>query len=162
MQLKLGRCEISMSPPLDSPRALSSSVACGFRDLVRNMFLIQPPCKALSIYMPDIDHDWCLNLITKVQDADGIRVGHLLSQLDNHFGQVIERWHTQASTLRKAIAEPDWIELSNMGSMPCLWDIPGWPKLVIMLDAFEKSTQTLAHRTYYPSYQYYQLCEDEW
>jgi hypothetical protein len=54
-----------------------------FEKLIRSMYLTEPPCQALSIHIPRACHP-TRNLATKVCDANGIRVGHFLSELEHH------------------------------------------------------------------------------
>ena len=46
------------------------------------MFLTKPPCKALGVYS-DADMG-NLTLLTRILDADGIRIRQFLSELEEH------------------------------------------------------------------------------
>ncbi|KAF1849535.1 uncharacterized protein K460DRAFT_268072, partial [Cucurbitaria berberidis CBS 394.84] len=67
LQLKLGRCEVVLPPKIGDFAFPSSLREPVLGELIRSMFLTQPPCKALGVYMPTLSSRE-LELVTRVRN----------------------------------------------------------------------------------------------
>jgi hypothetical protein len=95
IQLKLGRCEITLRPGTQQLLYKRPLPEADFAQLIGSMFLTDPPCKSLGVYVPRVGSG-SLEPVTKILDVDGIRVGHVLSTLREHSNVALDTWHKQA------------------------------------------------------------------
>ncbi|KAI4934403.1 hypothetical protein J4E85_002259 [Alternaria conjuncta] len=133
-------------------RSLASNTGPSREQLVNNMFLTRPPCKVLRIYATTKSREG-LQMVGSVHQTDGVRIGDLLLQLQQHFSTAIELWRSRSQSLRKLIAghESLWdSEEEEIAGYESLWGseeawiCPGFPKLIIFLEATEQPDPSFA------------------
>jgi hypothetical protein len=102
-QLRPGSLEIIVKPGLRPHLAARGPLPKDtFTRLIGSMFLAEPPCKTVGIYVPNFPVP---ERVAKIHDAGGIRVGHFLSTLEDYSGQIIDIWKSQAQAIRKDISD---------------------------------------------------------
>ena len=142
MQLKLGRCEIALKAGTGQPRLVQGSLPSGnFANLIADMFLTEPPCKALGIYMTQ-PHSHHLHLLVTVSNEDGIRVGQFLDALQQHAGKLLTAWRVQVEHLRRKIGWSHWADFSTTEQKRLPWIYHGSPKFFVFLEQIRKRPHT--------------------
>jgi hypothetical protein len=134
-----------------------------FTQLIGSMFLTEPPCKELGVYVPSIAGNRRLDRVCGVQDEGGIRINHLLSTIQEHSKDVIELWKKLAEDLKSMISEPPWILHTLAGEKLRHWLYPGMPTFVIVLESGEEDREkTLAKCCYGLGEDFKRMCESQW
>jgi hypothetical protein len=142
MQLKLGRCEIALKAGTGQPRLVQGSLPSGnFANLIADMFLTEPPCKALGIYMTQ-QHSHHLHLLVTVSNEDGIRVGQFLGALQQHAGKLLSAWRVQVEHFRRKIGWSHWADFSTTEQKRLPWIYHGSPKFFVFLEQIRKRPHT--------------------
>jgi hypothetical protein len=162
LQLRLGRCEIAVSHKLrDHLSTQVSSMDPFLGKILQSMFLTQPPCKALGIYMPSRSAGG-LELVGRVCNGDGIRIGHLLAELERSLFIAIQLWRVRSQAVRQNIAQSLWTSLSTPTQKNWCWVYPGFPKLVITLESTVHTEKTLVQSTYMQTEDFLKMWGEEW
>lgn len=106
----MGRCEITIQPWLEKRlHDLDWTVVSALGNLVRHMFLTQPPCKALGIYIFDGRIFYIpIQPLARICHTDGIRIGDLLTEIQQHLPTTMEQWRTDAVTMRRTRENLEW------------------------------------------------------
>ncbi|KAI4695719.1 hypothetical protein J4E81_006047 [Alternaria sp. BMP 2799] len=105
-------------------------------ELVHTMFLTNPPCKGLGIYTFGPETRFRdLELIERIHNVDGIRIGDLLPRIQQHLSVAIERWRYRAVSMREVIAEESWTRMSSDSEKLSKWTEPGLPQLLFFLES---------------------------
>ena len=164
IQLKLGRCEITVYRELEERLASQSSPLADpeLGELIESMFLTQPPIKALGIYSPSNTVTGRLKSVARICNTDGIRIRDLLSGLEQVLTNAINIWRNYAQAQRKTIAEPEWTKFSYPWKKSNIRWAPGFPKLVIFLESSDGSTLTIPRASYVGSEDSNELFRNEW
>ena len=162
MEAKLGRYEIALKAGANQPCLLRGSLPDGkFSELIADMFLTEPPCKALGVYV-DQPHQTILHRLGRICDEDGIRVGQFLDALQHHASELLSRWLAQAGTIRKGIAALHWTSFSTAEQMRQQWLHHGCPKFVILFEQTCEGPATLTHNAYTYGEDYCAVRASEW
>jgi hypothetical protein len=162
LQLRLGRCEITVNDKLGNHlSAQASSMDPFVGNILQSMFLTQPPCKSLGIYMPGVSY-LGMNLVTRVCNADGIRVGHLLAELQRNLPKAINLWRIRSQAMQKDILQSPWTTFTTFRQKHQRWITPGFPKLVVFLDSTDHKGPTFVQSTYLQSEYHNRMWEVEW
>ena len=128
-----GSYYITIKPHIqDYLRNLASSTGPSREQLIQDMFLTRPPCKVLRIYATMKSREG-LQVVGSVHQTDGVRIGDLLPQLQQHCSTATELWYTRSQLLRTEIVGHTDLENSHRA-----WICPGFPKLVIFPEATEQ------------------------
>jgi hypothetical protein len=160
LQLRLGRCDIIINHKLgDHISALASLVDPFLGKILQSMFITQPPCKALSIYMLSYSY-LVLELVKRVRDADGIRIGHLLGELQQNLPRVIDLWRTRSQAMRLETAQQPWKQLSSPMNKHWCWNT-GFPKLVMFLESADHNGETFVLATFLQTEDHGRMWEEE-
>jgi len=94
---------ITIKPHIqDYLRNLASSTGPSREQLIQDMFLTRPPCKVLRIYATMKSREG-LQVVGSVHQTDGVRIGDLLPQLQQHCSTATELWYTRSQLLRTEI-----------------------------------------------------------
>ncbi|KAL1799431.1 hypothetical protein ACET3X_003468 [Alternaria dauci] len=148
MEPKLGHCEISLKAGTGQPCLLRGSLPSGnFANLIADMFLTEPACKAVGIYMTQI-YSQHLQLLATVSNKDGVRVGQFLDALHHHAGKLLTRWRSQVEDLWRKIGWPQWADLSTPEQKRRPWIYPASPKFFVFLEQTQRGPRTLAQKAY--------------
>jgi hypothetical protein len=144
MEIKRGRWEIALKAGGDQPCLLQGSLPGGnFADRIADMFLTDPPCKALGVYV-DQSPSAFLKQLARVCDEDGIRVRPFLDALEHHANELLSTWISQANDMRQEIKESHWTDYSTAQQKRRLWKHYGSPKFVVFLEQTDVGPPTLA------------------
>jgi hypothetical protein len=161
VQLKLGRCEITLRPGTQRLLYKRLLPEADFTQLIGSMFLTDPPCKAIGVYVPRVGSG-SLEPVAKILDVDGIRVGHLLSTLQEHCNVALDTWHKQAEKLRRDISESHWIKFTANWQKRYPWSCPGFPKFTVFFEQVEEISVPIAKVIHYHGEDFEGLCFEEW
>jgi hypothetical protein len=146
---------------MDSLNTQVSSMDPFLGNILQSMFLTQPPCKALGIYIPGRNFAG-LGLMTRVCNSDGIRIGHLLAELEQPLPRAIDLWRVRSQAMRQEIAQLLWTSLSTSEQKYWCWDHAGFPKLVIILESTVQNEKTLVQSTYIQTEDFLKVWGEEW
>lgn len=133
-----GRVEITLRKNVPVESALLRDLATA--DVVstlRSMFLTQPPCTSVGIYrnaytsihVSDYAHlaeSTGKELVVRLNDADGIKLGQVIDALLQHASGLLEAWVERAKDLSDMVLTRHWQE--------DMWRVPGAPTFILMLD----------------------------
>jgi hypothetical protein len=107
------------------------------------MFLTEPPCKALGIYVPH-NNAAGLEHVTRLCDTQGLRVGHFLSALEQHAEDALIIWQDEAKIFRQGIQDPHWTDFTTLRQKENVWTHPGYPKFMVFLERADDQTDSPA------------------
>jgi len=162
MELNLGRCEISLKAGTNQPCLLRGSLPGGrFAELIADMFLTEPVCKTLGIYMPQL-HNNRLRLISRVAQEHGIRVGHFLGTLQRHADKLLSTWQRQAEIIRQKVQNTHWASLSTEKQRLSPWIHHASPTFIVFFEPTGGCSKTVAQRAYHHSGDSLDTRRDEW
>jgi hypothetical protein len=137
-----GKCEIDLNPAT-SPRNLLIDhriVSSGLIIFMDSMFVTQPPCKVIGIYhnrdnsSPVVfERMGCFNslvsnleLLGRVRNDEGIRIGELIAALKSYAPRVLSAWTERVEQLQSKVATGHWTD--------DIWNVPGQPRITLLLD----------------------------
>ena len=137
IMINRGRCEIALQPAGNAGEMLVERSKIAMIDAISEMYITQPPIQVLGIYHTNVERDRRRNddncfsdveLLGRIQDPQGIRVGQLFTALREHSSTVSSAWIDQATKyiVEKGIAIGHWVD--------DIWLVPGRPKMVLLLD----------------------------
>jgi len=162
VRLHLGRCEIILSPCSSEQRVYKRPLPQrAFDELISSMFLTEPPCKALGIYLPRYSGR-ALRLVAKVRDAEGIRVGQVLRTLEQNADDALSCWKDGSKDFRRDIEELCWSELTRWDAKLNASNSEAYPKFIIFLEPDEDASTPIAKRTFSLGNETKQARQEEW
>jgi hypothetical protein len=102
-------------------------------NIVRPIFLTQPSCKSIGIYRnaytsirvcgyTQLEDSTRKELVVRLYDADGIKLGLVIDALLQHASGLLEAWVERVKDLNDMVSTGHWQEI--------IWRIPGAPTLV--------------------------------
>jgi len=161
-QQKLGRLEVALKPGHREHLVFQQPLPeTEFFELIGSMFLTEPPCQALGIYVPRLGAA-TLEPVTKICDVDGIRVGHLLSTLQAHCGGILDLWSNQVPALRQKILTTPWPKFTFAVDKLTPWWYYGFPTFVLFLESMEDREVPLARYAHTFGEDFERVCQSQW
>jgi hypothetical protein len=142
-----GHCSIDLVP---GQRYLTASPIIRSKelgDLVKGMFVTQPPCKALGIYVHGEGSHNQTKRINHVHSEEGIRIGQLLESLDECIPEIIEHWSSKVLRSRDILANRVCTGYSFDNQRDGFWNWMGrqpTPRILIMLETVEGVENNIA------------------
>jgi len=157
---KHGRCEINFQPGSRNVFAcpLPANV---FESTIGSMYLTQPPCKTLGLYLTYQDGEH-LHLLERVHSVDGIRVQEFLTALQHHSAEAYRTWRNRAAKLKQAIAQPHWTSFSYGYWRRKFWTVPGCPRFAIFLEDVDGAEHTMTKSAFCWCEYLRDVCQKEW
>jgi len=158
VRLHLGRCEIILGPCSSEQRVYKRPLPqTAFDELISSMFLTEPPCKAVGIYLPRRRAP-VLRLVAKIRDAGGIRVGQVLRTLEQNADDALSCWKNGV----KSIEGRDWTAFTRWDEKRRATDFEAYPKFMIFLESDEDASTTIAKRSFPRGDETEQVRQEEW
>lgn len=111
------------------------------------MFLTEPPCKALILYLPCRSAS-DLRSVAKIRDAEGIRVGQILRSLKQNADDALSCWGDEVEDLQWEIEKSYWIGLTTLKGKRGASSFEAYPKFIIFLEPDDDASTSLAKRTF--------------
>ena len=139
-----GRLEVDLRPNVLVGQLIvdGSRYPTALLEYLGPMFFSQPPCKVLGIYRSKRDatrtrlgQGSSLQLLQRLHNKDGIRVGEVLAALEEHASAVLSRWRECADALAEDVCRGHWQE--------DIWDVPGVPRISLLLDNADMGQESL-------------------
>jgi len=162
VRLHLGRCEIILGPCSSEQRIYKRPLPqTAFDELISSMFLTEPPCKAVGIYLPRRSAP-VLRLVAKIRDAGGIRVGQVLRTLEQNADDALTCWKDGVKDLRRNIEGRDWTAFTRWDEKRWATDFEAYPKFTIFLESDEDASTTIAKRFFPRGDETEQMRQEEW
>ena len=162
VRLHLGRCEIILGPCSSEQRVYKESLPqTAFDELIRFMFLTEPPCKALGIYLPR-RRGRPLRSVAKVRDAEGIRVGQILRALKENADDTLSCWKDGVKDLRRDIEGLCWRAFTTCEMKRDASNFEAYPKFMIFLESDEDASTPIAKRILPLGDETEQTRQEEW
>jgi hypothetical protein len=129
-----GHCSIDLVP---GQRYLTASPIIRSKelgDLVKGMFVTQPPCNGLGIYVDGEGLHHRTKRINNVHSEEGVRIGQLLDSLDECIPEIIDHWSSSVLESRDILANRVWTGYSFDNQRETFWDwMERWPTLPILV-----------------------------
>jgi len=162
VRFKFGRCEIELQH--GTPDMFSYPLPVDtFKATIGGMFLTEPPCRTLGLYTPTYRSTaQSLHPLVRIHNTDGIRVHQFLAALQGHSVEVYGIWRDMANELRQKTADSDWTKFTTTYWRHSMWDVPGSPRFVVLLETMNGSKPTLAHAAFGQCEYMHDVCEKEW
>jgi len=162
VRLHLGRCEIILGPCSFEQRVYKRPLPqTAFDELIGSMFLTEPPCKAVGIYLP-CRRAPVLRLVAKVRDAEGIRVGQVLRTLEQNADDALSWWEDEVRELRREIKNSYWMHLMTWDEKRYASHSEAYPKFMIFLESDEDANTPIAKRIFPLGIETEQIRQEEW
>jgi len=162
VRLHLGRCEIIIGPCSSEQVIYKRPLPQrAFDELISSMFLTEPPCKALGIYLP-CRRAPVLRLVAKVRDAEGIRVGQVLRTLEQNADDALSCWKDGVKDLREDLEELYWTAFTMWEEKRNATNFEAYPKFMIFLESDEDASTPIAKRIFPFGVETEQMRQEEW
>jgi len=163
VQQKLGRLEVAVKPGRREHLVFQQPLSdTKFVELIGSMFLTEPPCQALGIFVPGRLGAATLEPVTTICDVNGIRIGHLLSTLQAHCGSVVDLWSHEIPALRQQILTTPWPKFTFAVDKLFPWWYYGRPTFVLFLESMEDREVPLARYAHTFGEDYERVCQSQW
>jgi hypothetical protein len=125
------------------------------------MYLTQPPCKALGVYLENHTSEHLQRLV-KIQHETGITVGRFFSALEPHCREVLKDWEREAEKMTRKIWRSNWTAFMYAEQRSRFWECHGRPRIVMSLESTRGDEMPIAKAAYAYSVASEDECESGW
>jgi hypothetical protein len=141
---RYGGWEIALHP---APTQHFLSATTNLKQTLGSMFLTQPPCKALGVYLANSTSGH-LRRLTNIQHATGITVGRFFSALEPRLHVVMEDWKNEVEKMTGKLCTTHWTAFTYAEQRRMFWDFRGLPSIVVFLEPMGSDVVPIARAAY--------------
>jgi hypothetical protein len=123
--------------------------------MISTMFVTQPPCKALGIYIQSPQSQNSVTRLVSVVNTAGIHVGELVTAIDSIALDAKRHWKDGVLDGHQEIADKHWTKYTFDAEKKCVWSDVHYPpcsQVFIMLERVERGgadQQTTSEHLYH-------------